>query len=66
MQCGDELEPLPSLVQAVQSAEQHTERTHVGLLGGYREVSVSDHKVTVEEGGCKNKAVCAANRQCSR
>ncbi len=32
--------------QAMQSAEQHSERTSGGLLGGYREVSTSDHEVT--------------------
>ena len=30
----------------MQSAEQHSERTSGGLLGGYREVSTSDHEVT--------------------
>ena len=32
--------------QAMQSAEQHSERMSGGLLGGYKEVSTSDQEVT--------------------
>ena len=32
--------------QAMQSAEQHSERSSGGLLGGYKEVSTSDQEVT--------------------
>lgn len=34
------------VLQAMQSAEQHSERTSGGLLGGYKEVSTSDSEVT--------------------
>ena len=34
------------VAQAVQSAEQHSERMSGGLLGGYKEVSTSDQEVT--------------------